>query len=157
MTGTKGKAAFDVFIANSLAHNKKRIFEILAEEMAPLCGISPQQMFDYLTEKRMHENTSLGGGVLVLDMRTPEIAEPAAILMTIQKPMPWDGSETEPVDIIAAVFSPIADESKHLQKLAIMSRLLKSEVTCATLRAAESSDVLHVLLMPPEESSRIAA
>ncbi len=139
---------FDLYLARVKAQSKHRAFEILAEEASPLAMTSCDELINVF-EKRMSErNAGVGGGVAVFDVKSPYIQKPVTALVTLDQAVEYGASDHAPVDVIAAVLSPLSFGPKHLQKLAGVSRLMRSDDLCEAMREAKDIDALRVLFMP---------
>ena len=54
--------------------------------------------------------------------------------------------DRQPVDLIFTILAPQKEGAEHLKALALVSRTLRSETTCAKLRANEDTSTLYALL-----------
>ncbi len=142
---------FDRFLIDLKAQSQQKIFDILAEETAIFCNAGTQRVRDAF-EKRLGERTfGMGDGLAIFDIKSPVITRPMLVLSRFEQELDFDALDHKMVDLMVAVVSPQKDVSAHLQRLAHVSRVLRSADLRAALRDAHDIDAMRVLFMPTQE------
>ncbi len=142
---------FDIFRVNVAARNQQGAFEELAQAAAPLCGLNRLALMDVFERRLLERTFGMGDGVAVFDVVSPRIQTPVLALFTFAHDIDFNALDGEPANIMAAVLSPSSADSAHLQRLAVVSRVLRSCDLCAALRDAEDLDTMRALFMPTQD------
>jgi PTS system nitrogen regulatory IIA component len=142
---------FDMYMPNIKAQTQARIFEVLAEDLQDLCGAQSSVLMDIFNVRLSQRTFGMGDGVAIFDVKSTAIKRPVMLISTFDQDIDFDALDGRPVDIMAAVISPISDGSAHLQRLAGVSRLLKCDDLQQALRDAEHEDAMRVLFMPSQD------
>ena len=124
---------------NNEAGSKKRILEDLA---ALLCG-NPSQttkndIFDALVNREKLGSTGLGKGVAIPHGRMASLAAPICAFIKLEKPVEFDATDGQPVDLIFALLVPEDSTEEHLQVLSTIAEIFSNPVICAALRNCNS-------------------
>jgi PTS system nitrogen regulatory IIA component len=125
---------------------KKRLFQDLAEVGSQVYGLSTEAAFDAMQERESLSATGVGHGVALPHARLEGLDRVVGVFMRIEKPMDFDSIDRLPVDLVFALFAPVESGVDHLKALAMVSRLLRSSETCATLRANVDQQALYAVL-----------
>lgn len=142
---------FDRLLIDLKAQNQKQIFDILAKETALLTQGNADRIRSAF-ETRLGERTfGMGNGLSIFDIKSPAINKPVLILARFEQELDFNALDGKPVDLMAAVISPHNDVSEHLQKLAYISRVLRSKDLQSALRDAPNEDAMTVLFMPSQD------
>jgi PTS system nitrogen regulatory IIA component len=64
----------------------------------------------------------------------------------LERPVPFEAIDNEPVDLVFLLLAPLDAGAEHLKALARISRLLRDRAMCEKLRGANSADALYALL-----------
>ncbi len=137
----------DLFLAKIGLQEEDDLFDVLAKEMANMCGVLASELrniFDYYKSDKIF---SIGGGVAIFDIKSSIIRFPAIAVVALEKDMNFEYIGDENIDIIAVVISPKSYGPHHLQRLANISRLLKSKDLCFDLRVASNEYKLQEILI----------
>ncbi len=141
----------DLFFANLKAQSQNRIFEILAQETSALCMTNVEALEDVIQMRLYERSCCVGDGVAIFDVKSAIIQKPVLAISTFDQPLDFNAPDLKPVDVMAAVLSPQSHGPFHLQRLAAVSRMLRSDGLCAALREAQDTDAMQVLFMPTQE------
>lgn len=141
----------DLFFANLKAQSQNRIFEILAQETSALCMTNVEALEDVFEQRLYERSCCVGDGVAIFDVKSAIIQKPVLVMSTFDQPLDFNAPDLKPVDIMAAVLSPQSHGPFHLQRLASISRMLRSNDLRAALRDAKDADAVQVLFMPTQE------
>ena len=149
--GNAKELHFDILMANVKARTQQGIFKTLADEAASLCGLSSEDLLDII-KLRLNERTfGMGEGVAIFDVKSLQVKRPILALMTFDNDIDFNALDSKPTNIMAAVISPKLDVSNHLQRLASISRVLRSRDLCGALRDASDVDEMRVLFMSTQD------
>jgi PTS system nitrogen regulatory IIA component len=140
-------------IQKAHADSKRHALAITAELAARAFGAESGAVFDALCEREAQSSTGVGYGVAVPHARLPGLDGMRAVFVRLDKPVPFDSLDDQPVDLILALFAPIGADSEHLRALARVSRQLRKAEVREQLRKAASADSLHALLAQEATSS----
>lgn len=130
------------------ARDKKEALDKLCFLAADLHGLDSASIIKVVRDREALGSTGIGGFVALPHGKSPDI-ENAILLMALAKDgVDFDSLDGYPVKIFVLLLSPKNGEGgEHLQLLASLGRLLKSEsVVAEFLSAAEADDVYKILL-----------
>lgn len=90
------------------------------------------------------------GNAVVFDLKLPLFKKASTTLMSFDRPFAHEMFGVAGIEIMAFVLSPTSESAKHLQKLAAVTRFLKSADMRKTLIDAENTDTMKSLLLPDQ-------
>ncbi len=64
----------------------------------------------------------------------------------LEKPIPFDSVDDQPVDLVFLLLTPNSAGAEHLKALAQVSRLFRDRAICQKLRGTTAADALYALL-----------
>ena len=134
------------------AQTQSNVFEILAKEAASSCGMDADilvRLFDKHADDRTF--TLEEEGVVIFDVTSIHIKTPILAMMTFDRDIDFNAMDRKPVNIMAAVLSPQSCGPVHLQRVANVSRVLRSYDLCTALRDVDNTDAMRVLFMPNQD------
>lgn len=121
------------------AASKKRIFEIIAEQVASSTrGIAEDDIYSHLLAREKLGSTGLGTGVAVPHCRAPGCQRPVGALLKLQEPVDYDSPDGQAVDLIFALVVPEEATQTHLDLLAELARRFSDSGYCMGLRGANT-------------------
>ena len=85
--------------------------------------------------------------------KLPEIGRLFGMFARLDRPIPFEAIDDQPVDLVFALLAPPNAGADHLKALARVSRLLRDRATCQKLRGANNPDALYALLTDEAETS----
>jgi len=133
-------------IAQLRAANKRQALQELAKRAAVTTGIHERAIYDVLTERERLGSTGIGTGVAVPHGKLPELAKLHGIFARLERPIPFEAVDDQPVDLIFLLLAPEAAGADHLKALALVTRLLRDRMVCEKLRGTDNADALYALL-----------
>jgi len=133
-------------MAQLRAPGKKQVLQELARRAATVTGIADKGIFDALVERERLGTTGIGGGVAVPHCRLPELDRLYGMFARLERPIPFEAIDDQPVDLVFLLLAPLEAGAEHLKALARVSRLLRDKAMCEKLRGANSADALYALL-----------
>src|SRR5438132_5329840 len=134
-------------IAQLRATNKKQALQELAKRAATLTGAAERTIYDVLIERERLGTTGIGMGVAIPHGRLPGLDRLCGVFARLDRPIPFEAIDDQPVDLIFLLLAPEAAGSDHLKALAQVSRLLRDRAVCEKLRGTDNADALYALLI----------
>ena len=124
--------------------SKKRLFETIAELV---CVNEPLLHYDsilnHLITREKLGSTGLGQGIAIPHCRVGNCTQPLGALLSLEKPIPFDAPDDQPVDLLFVLLVPEEARQQHLDILANIARLFNQQQFCRRLRAARDSSTLY--------------
>ena len=124
--------------------SKKRLFETIAELV---CVNEPLLHYDsilnHLITREKLGSTGLGQGTAIPHCRVGNCTQPLGALLSLEKPIPFDAPDDQPVDLLFVLLVPEEARQQHLDILANIARLFNQQQFCERLRAARDSSTLY--------------
>jgi len=133
-------------VAQLRAPTKRQVLQELARRAAAATGIADKRIYEALVERERLGTTGIGSGVAIPHCRLPELTALHGIFARLEKPIPYEAIDDQPVDLVFLLLAPVDAGAEHLKALARVSRLLRDKATCEKLRGANSADALYALL-----------
>ena len=134
-------------VAQLRASNKKQALQELAKRAAALTGAPERTIYGVLIERERLGTTGIGMGVAIPHGRLPGLARLCGVFARLDRPIPFEAIDDQPVDLIFLLLAPEAAGSDHLKALAQVSRLLRDRAVCEKLRGTDNADALYALLI----------
>ena len=126
--------------------SKRQLLQELAKRAAPLAGLDEKLILDTLLERERLGSTGIGSGTAVPHGRFASLTRMFALFARLEKPIPFESVDDQPVDLVFLLLTPDNAGADHLKALARLSRLLRDQATCAKLRGTDRAEALYALL-----------
>ena len=126
--------------------SKKRLLQEISEQAASVYGLESAEILLALIEREKLGSTGVGRGVAIPHARFKGLDRVYGFFTRLEKPVDFDAVDRQPVDLIFTILAPQKEGAEHLKALALVSRTLRSETTCAKLRANVDTSTLYALL-----------
>jgi nitrogen PTS system EIIA component len=139
-------------VAQLRATNKKQVLQELAKRGSVITGIHERAIYEVLIERERLGSTGIGMGVGIPHGRLPALETLCGIFARLDRPVPFDAIDDQPVDLIFLLLAPEGAGADHLKALAKVSRLLRDRTVCEKLRGTDNADALYALLTDPNPS-----
>jgi len=133
-------------VAQLRAVSKKQVLQELSKRAAAMTGISERTILDVLTERERLGSTGIGTGIGIPHGKLPGLDKLYGIFARLERPIPFDAIDDQPVDLIFLLLAPENAGADHLKALARVSRLLRDRAVCDKLRGTDNPDALYALL-----------
>jgi PTS system nitrogen regulatory IIA component len=133
--------------------NKKQALQELARRAALSTGVPERRIYDVLIDRERLGSTGIGSGIAVPHGKLPELNQLFGLFARLDRPIPFEAIDDEPVDLMFLLLAPPDAGADHLKALARVSRLLRDRATCQKLRGAANADALYALLTERPESN----
>ena len=134
-------------VAQLRAANKKQALQELAKRAAVMTGIQERMIYDVLIERERLGSTGIGMGIGIPHGRLSDLDTLCGIFARLDRPVPFDAIDDQPVDLIFLLLAPEGAGADHLKALARVSRLLRDRTVCEKLRGTDNADALYALLI----------
>ena len=133
-------------VPNPRVATKRQLLQELAKRAAALAGLDEKIVLDTLLERERLGSTGIGAGTAVPHGRLPNLPRMFALFARLEKPIPFESVDDQPVDLVFLLLTPENAGADHLKALARISRLLRDQTTCAKLRGTDRAEALYALL-----------
>jgi PTS system nitrogen regulatory IIA component len=133
-------------IAQLRAPTKRQVLQELARRAAAMTGLPDRRIYDALAERERLGTTGIGTGGAIPQCRLSELTRLHGMFARLERPVPFEAIDNEPVDLVFLLLAPLDAGAEHLKALARISRLLRDRAMCEKLRGANSADALYALL-----------
>lgn len=130
----------------SAASSKKRLFQEIADLAKTSYGLDTSVTFDALQDREKLGPTGVGHGVALPHARLENLEEVVGLFLRLEKPLDFDSSDKQPVDLFFALFAPVDAGVEHLKALALVSRTMRDSDVCSKLRANNEASALYAIL-----------
>jgi PTS system nitrogen regulatory IIA component len=128
------------------AANKKQVLQELARRAAAMTGVHERAIYEVLTERERLGTTGIGMGIGIPHGKLAGLRKLHGIFARLERPIPFDAIDEQPVDLIFLLLAPEDAGADHLKALALVSRLLRDRSVCEKLRGTDSAEALYALL-----------
>ncbi|HZK90795.1 MAG TPA: PTS sugar transporter subunit IIA [Stellaceae bacterium] len=133
-------------IAQLRTTGKRQVLQELARRAATMTGIADRRIYEALAERERLGTTGIGAGVAVPHCRLPELIRLHGMFARLERPVPFEAIDDQPVDLVFLLLAPAVAGAEHLKALARVSRLLRDRSMCEKLRGANNADAIYALL-----------
>ena len=134
------------------AASKKQALQELARRAAALTGIHERSIYEVLMERERLGTTGIGMGIGIPHGKLAGLAALCGMFARLERPIPYDAIDDQPVDLIFLLLAPDNAGADHLKALALVSRLLRDRSMCEKLRGTDTADALYALLTDRTDS-----
>jgi len=135
----------NIFLLHNI-NSKKQLLNKLSSIVEDLNIISNTEIIDLLLKKENIENTGIGSGIALPNIKLTNIKKSIGIFLKLNKPINYNSIDNEPVDIIFFLISPTNDIPIHLNELAHISRFLTKKKTLQNIRAALDKETIYAII-----------
>jgi PTS system nitrogen regulatory IIA component len=139
-------------VAQLRVSNKKQALQEIARRAAAMTGIAERRIYEILAERERLGSTGIGGGLAIPHGKLAELPRLCGLFARLERPIPFEAIDNQPVDLVFALLAPAAAGAEHLRALARVSRLLRDAAICQKLRGTDNADALYALLTDHSES-----
>ena len=126
--------------------SKKRLFHDLGALADACYGVPAADVTEALIEREGLGPTGVGYGIALPHARLDRLEEVRGIFLRLEKPVPFDSVDRQPVDLVFSLLAPVEAGVEHLRALALVSRTMRNADICAKLRANSDPATLHTIL-----------
>lgn len=124
--------------------SKKRILEVIASRVAEHYDeLNENQIFNNLVARERLGSTGIGQGIAIPHCRLENCSRVVGALLTLEKPIPFDAIDNEPVDLLFVLIVPQEATSEHLELLSQLAEKFNDREFCQRLRQCQSPSDLY--------------
>lgn len=138
-------------LAQLRVSNKRAVLQEIARRAGNMTGIAERRIYDVLAERERLGSTGIGRGLAVPHGKLPELTRLYGLFARLERPIPFEAIDDQPVDLVFALLAPADAGAEHLRALARVSRLLRNGAICQKLRGTDNADALYALLTDRSE------
>ena len=135
----------NIFLLHNI-NNKRQLLNKVSKILEDQTNFSKEAILDLLLKKENSENTSIGSGVALPNIKLSDIEQSIGIFLKLNKPIHYNSIDNEPVDIILFLISPKSDFPVYLNELAYISRFLTKKKTLQNIRAALDKETIYAII-----------
>jgi PTS system nitrogen regulatory IIA component len=129
--------------------DKKQALQEIANRASDVTGVNAHDVFNALLQRERLSSTSLGRGIAIPHVKLAGVSAITCIFAKLDRPIPFDSHDGEPVDVLFFLLAPEDAGGDHLKALARISRLVRDPATLERLRGAKDAESLRVVLTAP--------
>ena len=134
------------------ADDKKQLLQELATRAGRITGVHGREIFNALLQRERLGSTGLGRGIAIPHVKLAGIKSITCLFARLEKPVPFESNDGEPVDLVFFLLAPEDAGGDHLKALARISRLVRDASTLERLHGAKDIEALRRVLTAPAKS-----
>jgi fructose-specific phosphotransferase system IIA component len=119
--------------------------------------IDPDAALKAVMERESIRSTGIGQGFAIPHGKCSAVKELVMAVGRLQEPIDFGSIDGKPVEIVVLLVSPMDRTGPHIQALARISRLMKSQDVSANLKNAGSSQELYDHIISCDQSENTAS
>ena len=130
----------DSILVDFNASSKKNVLDALSKLAEREIKVNYKTILDNLIKREKLGSTAVGNGIAIPHTTESSLIKPRGFLAMLSRGLDFNANDDQPVDIIFLLLAPSNNNgSKHLQALALVSRLLKKGELITKLRGCKTS------------------
>lgn len=137
--------ATDVLVLDGVS-SKRQLLQDLADHAAKTAGVDARTLFDVVLERENLGTTAMGKGIALPHARVPSLKHTQALFAKVKGGVDFEAEDQKKADLVFMLLSPEDSGADHLNALAEISRVIKSDTECDKLRKATSSAEIYKIL-----------
>lgn len=137
---------FDSIVMDVKVSSQQQLFEKLADHVSMLIGTPKLTFQKQLIEQEKKQSSTIGHGVFVPNACLPRLTRPMFIFLKLDKGIDCNAQDSELVDMVCLVLSPVSESVFHLRRIAKAARFLSDKEFLRQLRAAENKNDVQAAL-----------
>lgn len=127
------------------AMNKASLLELLAAEVAQRSGRTTKEVLEALKARERIGSTALNNGIALPHAELRDRLSPSILFARLVRPVDFDATDDQPVDLIFMVLWPAANRKGLLNMMSEICRVLRDRQVVRRLRsAATPEEVIQV-------------
>jgi len=135
----------NIFLIQNINH-KRQLFTEISKIIEANVNFSNKEILKFFLDKEKIENSSIGGGVALPNIKFTDINESVGLFLKLNKSINYNAIDNEPVDLIFTLISPKIDSPIYLNELAYISRLLTQKKTLQNIRGSLDIETIYAIL-----------
>ncbi len=126
--------------------NKKQLFQLMADQIAPAIGISSHLIQDVLWEREQLGSTGVRHGIAIPHGKIGGLQGVHGFFARLATPLDFASIDDKAVDLVFMLLAPAEAGADHLQALGQVSRLMRDAAFCGECRQSKNAAALYRLL-----------
>ncbi len=126
--------------------SREQLLDFLAQRVAELGLVEAPKCERALEDREQLGSTGLGSGVAIPHARIAGITDPIGMLVTLAKPIDFESSDQEPVDVAFMLLMPEHSGAEQIKVLSRVAKVARDEPVVNALRqatdAAQAAEIL---------------
>jgi PTS system nitrogen regulatory IIA component len=127
-------------LVNFEASSKKNILVELSKLAEKNNKIEAKSLLVSLIKREKLGSTAVGNGIAIPHVNCTNIDKPKVFVALLSNGLDFNANDGQLVDIIFLLLAPDNNGSKHLQSLALVSRLLRNKELTTKLRGCKNNE-----------------
>ena len=127
-------------LVNFEASSKKNALDELAKLAEKDIKVNAQSLLESLIKREKLGSTAVGNGIAIPHANCINIEKPKVFVALLSKGLDFNANDDQLIDIIFLLLAPQNNGSKHLQALALVSRLLRNKELTTKLRGCKNTE-----------------
>jgi len=128
------------------ASSLTQVFGLMGDLASKACGLDSDLITEGFVLRESEGSTAIGRGVAVPHARIDGIDRIYGVFVCLDQPISADSVDGRPVDIFLGLVTPLGADSEHLRTLALVTRLLRQDTICDSLRRCDDNRLAYALL-----------
>ena len=134
-------------LADVRVNSQKRLLELISNTLAKKNNkLSAREIFESLCAREHLGSTALGNGIAIPHGRINGTKDVEALFLRLQKPLPFDADDGEPVDLIFALTVPKKCTEDHSKLLTSIAERFSDPALLDQIRTAADTNEIWYLL-----------
>ncbi len=138
------------------ATSKKRVFEHVGLLFENQHAVARATVTDNLFARERLGSTGLGHGVAIPHGRIKGLKNPLAAVIRVQRAIPFDAPDDEPVTLMIFLLVPEAATQRHLEILSEIAEMLSDRELRERLKSESEAAKVHELIANWEPLKSVA-
>lgn len=140
------------------ANGYQQIFKSFARQLSPALFYDYHKLLDEIDHLQANETAAIGGGVMIFHGWLEDWPEHSTSFIRLKRPFEaMNTPDRAPIDLVLLMLSPKSDGPLHLSRLSTLTRYMRDQEFCDTLRGATNKDAIEVLFAKMERLRQKAA
>jgi PTS system nitrogen regulatory IIA component len=136
----------DDVLLESPIDSKTALLTAAAEHLAQTTGTESDVILKALVDREKLGSTAIGRGIAVPHAGIEGLATPASVVFRLARPIDFEASDSNPVDLVFVLIWPSDKRSGLLATLGGLCRTLRAEALLRDIRnAADSAEIRHIV------------
>lgn len=141
-----GLAAPGCVISRLRAQDKRQAVEDLARVACRTTSLDTETALAAVRLRADLPSFGPGRGVAIPHATVAGLIRPVGAFARLDRPVPFDAADGEPVDLVLLVLGPEGRPGRLLRAMACAARRLRDQRTRQRLRAAAGAEAMHAVL-----------
>ena len=128
------------------ATTKKAVLMEMSDKAAQISGLLSHEILDAVLLREGLDSTGIGDGIAIPHGKVARCDQIVGVFAKLEKPIPFDAIDAEPVDMLFMLIASEAAGADHLKALARVARMFRDNAVRGQLRATREAASLFAIL-----------